>query len=879
MQGATISLDGLWEFRRDDETTWQRIVVPGSWEHVVLDVTWSGIGWYRQRVQVPFAFAGSAVWLVFAAVSYHCRVFVDDVEVTSHTGMWDAFACDITTHVTPGATLTVMVAVEKPASLTAGPDSPAVAGTFPLRSTLSGFLPYVWGHAFGGIWQHVSLVATSAIHITDACIVGSADGTTHLSVRTSAVTSGVWRIEDARGHVCASGTFDDTMRYEATVLVADIQPWSPHAPVLYTLTIALAQGAIHRVRFGFRTLKVRGTQLWLNDAPCYLRMVLSWGWYPDRYTPTPSPTQIREDFARLQAMGYNGVKVCLWVPPVEYLDIADEMGMLIWIELPMWLPQPGDAYATQTTREYTAIVTQVRHHASVLIYTIGCELNRRVRGELLQALYDLVKTLAPGTLVRDNSGSGEAYGGLVDEHADFHDYHFYSEAQFFPLMVERFLPHWRPTQPWLFGEYADYDTVRLPYDGSAPDTPWWASTIPDRNPQGARWQMDVAWHAQRAQRQGITEWLPAWQALSYAHGALLRQIILEQTRLYPHVSGYVVTGERDTPISTAGMLDDHGMPKFASARWRQWNDDMVVLLGWDRQREWRHGGDRPAFRDTHCYLGGTVLHTHIVLANHTMHAGVAQVKWALTNEQLGTTLARGEGSAPTAVHPGDVQGLHPLDIQLPQVVQPAVVQLAVQVVLSGQRVNNSWDFYLFPSLMYMESTPLCCYDPRHEALPLPTWMHHVTDMRMATGVVLAFSWDADVATYVREGGQVILVCAQQHQPAPVVLQPAPFWREALRIVTAHPAWGDFPHQGWAGRQFASMASDVVIADNHLPLLRRLDTRTMEAAAYAVELELGRGRLMVTTLRLMGGLGNQPRGVAMNPAAQYMVTQWVRYLAQ
>jgi hypothetical protein len=76
-----------------------------------------------------------------------------------------------------------------------------------------------------------------------------------------------------------------------------------------------------------------------------------------------------------------------------------------------------------------------------------------------------------------------------------------------------------------------------------------------------------------------------------------------------------------------------------------------------------------------------------------------------------------------------------------------------------------------------------------------------------------------------------------------------------------------------------MASDVVIADNHLPLLRRLDTRTMETAAYAVELELGRGRLVVTTLRLMGGLGNQPRGVAMNPAAQYMVTQWVRYLAQ
>ena len=29
-----------------------------------------------------------------------------------------------------------------------------------MRDTLGGFLPYVWGHMFGGIWQDVALVAT-----------------------------------------------------------------------------------------------------------------------------------------------------------------------------------------------------------------------------------------------------------------------------------------------------------------------------------------------------------------------------------------------------------------------------------------------------------------------------------------------------------------------------------------------------------------------------------------------------------------------------------------------------------------------------------------------------------------------------------------------
>lgn len=878
MQGATVSLDGLWEFRRDDEATWQRVVVPGSWEHVVLDRTWAGIGWYRQRVQIPFAFAGNAVWLVFAAVSYHCRVFVDDIEVTQHTGMWDAFACEITPYITPGASITVTVAVEKPAALTAGPDSPSAPGNFPLRTTLSGFLPYVWGHAFGGLWQHVSLVATSVIHIEDVSVDAYADGTAHIHIHTSAPASGTWRIDDDNGRMCVQGTFVEHTHHDVTIHVPDARSWSPQTPVLYTMHVTLAQGAFHRIRFGFRTLEVRGSQLWLNGAPCYPRMVLSWGWYADRYTPTPSTAQIRADFAHLQAMGYNGVKACLWVPPAEYFDIADEMGMLIWLELPMWLPLPTADFAAQTTREYTAIVTQVRHHASVLLYTIGCELNRRVPSGLLQTLYLLVKTLAPGTLVRDNSGSGEAYGGEIDEHADFYDYHFYSEPHVFPLMVERFLPHWRTTQPWLFGEYADYDTVRIPRDPESAETPWWAQSDVMHNPQGARWQMDVPYHMKRAQRQGILADLPHWQQLSYAHGALLRQMVLEQTRLYPHVSGYVVTGERDTPISTAGMLDDSGAPKFVAARWRQWNDDMVVLLGWDRQREWINGGDRPAFRDTYCYGGGQTVRTTIVLANHTSLHGQAQVKWSLTNAHMNTTLARGEGVSRTQVIQGAVQALQSLEIQLPHVAMPCELQLTVHVALAGHTATNSWDIYVFPSVMWMHAAPLCCYDPLQSATPLPTWVKPITDMREAQGVVLAMQWDEYVAAYVRDGGRVILVCTQVHQAAPVVLQSAPFWREALRVIPAHAAWGDFPHHGWAGRQFASMAGDVVIAGNHLPLLRRLDTRTMEVTAYAVELELGRGIVLVTTLRLMGGASGLPRGIAGLPAAQYLLTQWVQYLA-
>jgi hypothetical protein len=110
----------------------------------------------------------------------------------------------------------------------------------------------------------------------------------------------------------------------------------------------------------------------------------------------------------------------------------------------------------------------------------------------------------------------------------------------------------------------------------------------------------------------------------------------------------------------------------------------------------------------------------------------------------------------------------------------------------------------------------------------------------------------------------------------------PFWREALRVCEPHPAWGDFPHDGWAALQFYGCATDHALdtAASGLPvapILRRIDTRTMHIHDYAAELAWGTGRLIVSTLRFAGGHGDQPVGVARNTAASYLLSCWARYL--
>ena len=82
-------------------------------------------------------------------------------------------------------------------------------------------------------------------------------------------------------------------------------------------------------------------------------------------------------------------------------------------------------------------------------------------------------------------------------------------------------------------------------------------------------------------------------------------------------------------------------------------------------------------------------------------------------------------------------------------------------------------------------------------------------------------------------------------------------------------------------QFYGMATDRALDTRdlarHRPLLRRLDTRTMALHDYATEIAVGRGRMVITTLRLAGGLGDQPLDLQRNTAGTALLVRWLQWL--
>lgn len=195
----------------------------------------------------------------------------------------------------------------------------------------------------------------------------------------------------------------------------------------------------------------RGTQLLVDGQPIRVRGILHWGYYPELGHPWPDAATMRREIARFRELGFNLIKFCLWVPPPRYLELCDELDMLVWQEYPVWAAPLADPAIIP---EYEAFFAQDGPHPCVILRTLTCE-NDHVAPELGRELVELAHRRIPGCLVLDNSG------WLCNErHGDFHDEHPYlhnAQWKYFGRRMQGKL-----TKPLLLGETIVVDAADEP---------------------------------------------------------------------------------------------------------------------------------------------------------------------------------------------------------------------------------------------------------------------------------------------------------------------------------------------------------------------------------------------------------------------------------
>jgi hypothetical protein len=786
-----------------------------------------------------------------------------------------------------------------------------------MRSSLAGFLPDV-ATTFGGIWQSCRLRThthalrdialdtdpdAGRLHVWGQAVApqGELTGTVEVLVRL-----GGRPVAQRRAPVASDGVID------VTVEIPSLERWSPEQPTLYDVGLFWQQAgrdvATEHRRIGFRQLTAAGSQTLLNGAPACLRGVLSWGWDPEVIAPLYTAERVRAEFRRLRELGFNLVKLCLFLPNQTYFDVADQEGMLLWVEFPMWLPEVTPALCAQAPGEYADFVRLTRDHPSVVLYTLGCEMDRSVGPSLLGALNQVVRDGVSHVLVCDNSGSGESYGGLDFDFSDFTDYHPYYDLHYFEPLLDNWRRDWKPPRPWIFGEFCDQDGFRdldELIDANGGRKPWWMTAdLPV-----AAWRPEARAIIEAETR--LAQSLPGCtvgELVSIANRQALvtRKYTLEAVRRRSGMGGYVITGLRDTPIATSGVLDDLGRPKWDPTEFRMFNDEAVLCVDVGRRRRWTHGGDRPSPIDPFNWWAGEVARWDLILH----HTGSPIPTGSLLSWQLarpnGEVVAQGETTTRSALAPGQPQALTAIECRLPAVRRPERLTLLAQLrqpaaLLSADALiaSNSWPIWIYP--WPEESGEVGVYDPAYilgdqEGYPAPGRRVAALHGNGQPGVALVTVWDAEVLRYVQGGGRALFW--QQGAGPPTGghwLLPArrgPFWREALKLFPAHPVWSVFPVQGYADMQFFGLATDIMLDSSGLPqalaaanvkavrpVLRRLDARSFEMSDYILEAEIGAGRALLTTLRFQGGAGSQPIGFVRNVSGYSLLALLLRYLGE
>jgi hypothetical protein len=925
---TTVDLGGVWEFAPrarlrgkrlpEPRAPWAAIVVPGAWEAQSFGLDTAGPVLYRRSFRLPADWPSApdnaaSTLLCCEAISYACAVWLDGHFVGAHEGMWDAFELPLGT-LAPGSAHELLIAVERQQ---AGP-----GGQYPLRETPVGFLPDL-GVLFGGIWQPIRLQARGTLALDGLRVQARLADDKLLvwlgleNVSTTACQAELrWRL-GARGVTLAEAgmalRIEPGTQSTQIVLPRDgLALWSVEQPTRYELALEIsAEGRLSdrlTRQIGLRELRVAGERLLLNGQPLFLRGILDWGWDEQRLCPTPSDDELRAELGQLKGLGFNLVKHCLYVPPRRTLELADELGMLAWIELPLWLPKISAALRERLRQQYPRIARQRAGHASLLLWTLGCELNASVDGPLLADLYRAVRDELPGepasgtqALLRDNSGSGECYGGLAQDSADFYDYHFYCDPPFLPHLIDAFAAGYRPRRPWLFGEFNDSDTWRslaalAPQPVPAHDAGasalaprWWLARDWSDCPHIQQPVLPLAQQAATLAAQGLPA-DPAWheglRLRSNRHAELLRKLTIERVRQYPAVTGYVVTVLRDQPISTAGLFDDLGRLKVDAAAFRRFNADAVLTLSWDLRRTWLAGGDRLLRRDAWSHFGGQPIRAHVVLSNFGTAPLGGWLRWRLWGAD-GALLGQGRVACHAPLATGEVQEVAMIELLAPTGTTARRVELEVE--LEGTDVANRWALWVYPPIRWQQALAwLGTYGPGELTAQLARLCMGILQGAAALEagrVVVATSWDERLEAWVGHGGRALLLVPADDESLPSVK--APFWREALKEVRPHAAWGDFVQDSFGGLQFYALSSDNALdravwanwrgGTGYTPLLRRIDARHYGVLDYLAELRLGAGCLLITTLRLQGGLGDTPSGLAQSVSGQALLWRLVSYL--
>ena len=381
------NLGGPWEAWRkanDDANTWTKVEVPhcfNAFDSVDPDGPYyQGSGWYRTKFEPANPYPGGRTLLHFEGAGQKTEVFVHTEKVGSHVGGYDEFVADITEQANkfsktsnPPGLVPVAVMCDNSRDLEMIP------------SNLSDF------NIYGGLYRYVNLIYAPAISLERVHLATELlpNGNARVAIRArlynpSQLKDGAQvaiSVTDPHDRVIHSTSRKLTPWLEtqdlSTFTIDKPVLWSPTSPSLYrcVVTLKTVHGASRVTeRFGLRSFEfVKNGPFKLNGERLLIRGTQR---HEDHAGVAAAMTEdlMRKEMRLIKDLGANFIRLGHFQQSRVILDLCDELGLLVWEEIP-WCRGGlgGERYKEQARRMLRNMIDQHRNHPSIIIWGLGNE--------------------------------------------------------------------------------------------------------------------------------------------------------------------------------------------------------------------------------------------------------------------------------------------------------------------------------------------------------------------------------------------------------------------------------------------------------------------------------------------------------------------------
>lgn len=683
----------------------------------------------------------------------------------------------------------------------------------------------------------------------------------------------------------------------------NFKPWSIESPFLYLFRIKChVNGKTCEIRqpFGMSKIHVENNKILLNNKPFYLR-----GYIRGREAHEHpnlmgvSETEYYEKNIKMaKAYGFNFVRFHSVVPPDEFFDAANRLGILCQVEIRKYFPayQKKEIDDDQTlidADEWKETVLKLRNHPSLMVYCMGNEINNPGNYPEVKQIYELTKQLDPNKLFLDTCSRGEYDRATADidvQHMSYFapfgkNYNMFDDSIHLSIYgsttgkameikdneenptcrIRREVP---VNFPLCAHELAHYNVLRDPYKldeqfkNYGAEKPWWVDEL--------KKMIKTKGHEKQFSKmlEASTHYFYIWTKQAF-----------ESARKSPVLEGfqYLQLSDTERYENANGLIDCFDDPKdIPPEKVLQFNDSTVLVA--DLSRRTFHEEEN--------------ITIPIFLSHYSTETfSDGSLSWSIKSKRGDAVYIEGRMDDFDLSWRG-LRQICRIEITLPALSQAEALLFSCELTDGEQLISNQWDLWLFPNrperIEPIEAT-IALKNIRLNKRYLQ--IVHTGDLENTSPLLITDKFSENVIKHLERGKDALVlyrIDENRDRKAPRETYYLPSTRDRFKgviwdrghncggFMREHPIMDEFPHDGLIDWQFYNLIqdSDKIDLDDFPvpvePIIEGVDKAvrdrydvgrfdlpdfvyeyTMRKFSYMFELRVGDGRLIVSGMNFRG----------------------------